>query len=169
MKRIIFVRHAKSSWSNMDLADHDRPLNKRGKRDSPIMAKKLAEDVKHIDLWLISTAKRARKTAKAFQKLIAANETKLEPRIYHAHTSELIQLIHEQDDVHSSCIFFGHNPAFTYLHNEFAAHLLDNLPTCGIFILSSKALKWKDVDKSNTSVETLLYPKMFLNSGTLSF
>ncbi len=164
MKRIYFVRHAKSSWENLSLSDHDRPLNPRGKRDAPIMAAELARRVKHIDLWLISTAKRTRKTAKQFQKLIGAEETILESRIYHAHTSELIQLIHEQHDRHDSCIFFGHNPAFTYLHNHYAKRAIDNLPTCGVFILSSTADKWADVEPDNTQVEELIYPKMILGA-----
>lgn len=145
----------------MSLSDHDRPLNSRGKRDAPIMAGKLAEMVDHIDLWLISTAKRARKTAKAFRKVIRGKEVSPEPRIYHANTSELIQLLHEIDDEHESVVFFGHNPSFTSVHNAFASQLLDNLPTCGIFEMKSTAPTWAEVTPENTKVETLLYPKMF--------
>lgn len=124
------------------------------------MAAALAERTDHIDLWLISTAKRARLTAKAFLKKISATEKIKEPAIYHAHTEELLALLKAQKDHHNSCVLFGHNPAYTYVHNIFAENKIDNLPTCGIFELVSSSAKWSDVDASNTRVEWICYPKL---------
>ena len=68
MKSILILRHAKSSWKHPDVNDHDRPLNKRGKRDAPYMGELLRD--KHLvpDFIISSTAKRARSTAKAVAK-----------------------------------------------------------------------------------------------------
>ena len=64
MKRLYLVRHAKSSWKDPDLDDFDRPLNKRGKRDAPLMGQKLRQADVRPDLIVSSPAKRAAKTAK---------------------------------------------------------------------------------------------------------
>ena len=70
MKTIILVRHAKSSWKNPRLDDFERPLNKRGRRDAPLMGEKLKERQILPDLILASPAKRARKTADLIAKAI---------------------------------------------------------------------------------------------------
>ena len=44
MKSVLILRHAKSSWKDPDLPDHDRPLNKRGKRDAPRMGRLLKKE-----------------------------------------------------------------------------------------------------------------------------
>jgi phosphohistidine phosphatase len=63
MKRLMLMRHAKSSWDQPDLPDFDRPLNKRGKRDAPLMARRLCELGEKPDLILSSPAERAIRTA----------------------------------------------------------------------------------------------------------
>ena len=64
MKTLLILRHAKSDWETPDVADHDRPLNGRGKRDAPRMGRLLRDENLVPDLIISSTAKRARKTAK---------------------------------------------------------------------------------------------------------
>jgi phosphohistidine phosphatase len=63
MKMLLLLRHAKSSWEETDLSDHDRPLNKRGKRDAPRMGLLLQNEELVLDIILSSTAVRARDTA----------------------------------------------------------------------------------------------------------
>ena len=63
MKLLLILRHAKSSWKDPDLDDHDRPLNKRGRRDAPRMGRLLRKEDLLPDLILSSTAVRARMTA----------------------------------------------------------------------------------------------------------
>jgi phosphohistidine phosphatase len=63
MKILVLLRHAKSSWKDMDVSDHDRPLNKRGKRDAPRMGRLLQKEELMPDIILSSTAVRARDTA----------------------------------------------------------------------------------------------------------
>ena len=65
MKTLLILRHAKSSWKKPDLPDHDRPLNKRGKKDAPKVGLYLKEHDLVPDLILSSTARRARDTAQA--------------------------------------------------------------------------------------------------------
>ena len=63
MKRLVLIRHAKSSWKNPGLRDFDRPLNKRGKADAPEMGRRLAQRSLMPDRLLSSPAKRAIRTA----------------------------------------------------------------------------------------------------------
>ncbi|MGZ8804665.1 MAG: SixA phosphatase family protein, partial [Microbacterium sp.] len=83
MIRLVLVRHAKSDWGNPSLDDHDRPLNDRGVRDAPRMARGLAETGFRPEVILSSTALRARTTAEAFaaEFEVAVN---LDPELYGA-------------------------------------------------------------------------------------
>jgi len=73
MKRILFVRHAKSSWSDMSLPDNKRPLNKRGVRDAPDMAQRCKDYGIDVDLIISSSAVRAFSTAEEFHKCYQLN------------------------------------------------------------------------------------------------
>jgi phosphohistidine phosphatase len=68
MKTLLILRHGKSSWKFPDLPDHDRPLNSRGKRDAPLMGRKLAEEGMVPDVIISSSATRAHDTAKKAAK-----------------------------------------------------------------------------------------------------
>ena len=70
MKTLLILRHAKSSWKDPDLADHDRPLNKRGKKDAPEMGKLIKKQKLKPDRIISATALRARKTADEAAKVM---------------------------------------------------------------------------------------------------
>ena len=62
MKLLSLLRHAKSSWKDTSLVDHDRPLAKRGERNAPRMGRLLKDEKLVPDLIVSSTARRARDT-----------------------------------------------------------------------------------------------------------
>lgn len=161
MKTLYFSRHAKSDWGDFRLADIDRPLNSRGKKDAPYIAEKLHEKVGHIDLCVTSSAKRARATAKRYKKVFSFEATLKEPKIYEATVADLMEVVNELPDQYNSAILFGHNPGYTYLFNYFADHALDNLPTAGVFSVHSVAKSWAELDKANSEIGFLIYPKMY--------
>ena len=66
MKKLIIVRHCKSSWSDMSLSDFDRPLNNRGMNDGDLMSGKLLENLSSVDLLLSSSSNRTVLTSKFF-------------------------------------------------------------------------------------------------------
>ncbi len=100
MKKLTLVRHAKSSWKYPNLDDLDRPLNKRGRRDAPMMGKRLAKDKALPDLMISSPAKRAWKTAKIIAREVGYQKANIEKNIalYEAGVSELIQVIQKIDE-----------------------------------------------------------------------
>jgi len=68
MKSVLVLRHGKSTWKHLELADHDRPLNERGKRDAPLMGRLLKKEDLVPEIIISSTARRARSTAEAVAK-----------------------------------------------------------------------------------------------------
>ena len=133
MKTLTILRHAKSSWDFPDLTDHDRPLNKRGERDAPMMGERLKAAGIRPSLILGSSAVRAWRTARIVAKEInyPIEFLQKEPGIYHAGVNKLLDIISDQDDGFNSIMIVGHNPGFTDLANELVQGLTSNIPTAG--------------------------------------
>ena len=116
MKTLLILRHAKSSWDNLDLSDYDRPLNKRGKRDAPRMGDLLRQQDLVPDLIISSTAKRAKKTAKLFAKAVGYKEKiSLENVFYHARPETYIIVLKEISQDYERIMVIGHNPGLEAL------------------------------------------------------
>lgn len=145
-KTLLLMRHAKSSWKDEELKDFDRPLNKRGKKDAPLMAELLEEQKLLPELILSSSAKRASRTAKVIAESCKDPENVLltldslylaEPQAYldeiSAHGGEVERLM-----------IVGHNPGL-----EALAQLLTNkvvsLSTSTIAVIELPIKNWKDI------------------------
>lgn len=162
MKTIYFVRHAKSSWDDVSLDDHDRPLNGRGRRDAPMMARRLLGIDVVPDGLLCSTARRARETAAAFAEVlnIATSEQRYEAALYHAWSPTIEQQIRALPDHWDTILLFGHNPGYTDLANRLQnEHHIGNLPTCGIVGARSQVETWADFSLAEARRIAYLYPK----------
>ncbi len=164
MKTLYIVRHAKSSWS-FDLPDADRPLGVRGRRDAPRVGKYLSDNERTPDLMLSSPASRALYTA-----LIIADEwgypeeeIVLAKGLYHTSSSELLEILKEQDDDKNTIAIFGHNPGFTDLANELGTEYLDNLPTSGVCAYEFDVDAWAEITSKNASRKFLVLPKRLPN------
>ena len=120
MKTLVIVHHAKSSWKDLSLSDHQRPLNKRGKRDAPLMGARLAQWGLPVDRVISSSAVRALTTAEIITQEMGLpwDEIQVEDGLYHASEDEMLDLIWEQDDHIEGLMLFGHNPGMTYLVND---------------------------------------------------
>jgi phosphohistidine phosphatase len=116
MKTLLLLRHAKSCWKDGDLDDHDRPLNKRGKRDAPRMGKLLRDENLVPDLILCSSAKRTRRTAELVAKAAEyRGETRLTGELYEANAGRLLGAIHSLPDSTQRVLLIGHNPGLEEL------------------------------------------------------
>ncbi|MEM6396454.1 MAG: histidine phosphatase family protein [Bacteroidota bacterium] len=164
MKTIYLIRHAKSSWADWSLPDHDRPLNERGKRDAPFMAAKLREQGFRLDGLLTSTAKRARRTARAFRKAYAIDKSKeiRTQELYHANPDHIEAQIQKLPGAWNEVAVFGHNPGFTYLANRSQGAFIDNVPTCGITACRLDVDRWSDWSMTDAERLFFWYPKMWL-------
>jgi phosphohistidine phosphatase len=160
MKLLTLIRHAKSSWKDIELADHERPLNKRGKRDAPEMGHRLAAIDFAPDLVISSHARRARSTAKTIiAELRLAPKLRIEPRVYLSGTNELLQLIHELDEELHHVALVGHNPDFTDLSSILGRADIENVPTCGVVRLELDVATWREVDRGCGRLIDFDYPK----------
>ena len=77
MKRLILIRHAKSSWKDMSLSDFDRPLNKRGMANGEFMSDLLSKKIKSVDAFFSSSSKRTILTSKFFIDKINVNKERI--------------------------------------------------------------------------------------------
>ena len=114
MKTLYLLRHAKSSWKE-PLPDHERPLNKRGKKAAKKMRKVLKKAGIFPDLILSSDALRARETARLVaEKLgLPSEKIRLEPRLYEANVSQILRVIQEVEDSVDFILLVAHNPGIS--------------------------------------------------------
>jgi phosphohistidine phosphatase len=163
LKTVFFVRHAKSSWEDPSLDDIERPLNKRGLRDAPNMAKMLHSRGHVPDRLLSSPANRALTTAVFFAEAfdIPRSEIDVRPEIYEAMPQDLIDLIRSLPEAWSSVYLFGHNPTFTDLVNRFSGNGIDNVPTCGVVQVEADVDRWSHFNPGKASIKAFYHPKQF--------
>ena len=158
MKSVCLVRHAKSSWKDITLSDIDRPLNKRGKHDAPMMAEKLKESGFVPDMILSSPAKRARKTAKHFGTTYNLPVT-LDERLYEADTKIFETLLREAFEQHDHVMLVSHNPGLTCFNDVISNIPLYNIPTAGIVCIAFPTQNAADTLKGKQ--QFFIYPKMY--------
>ncbi len=162
MKSLLLIRHAKSSWDSLTMKDFDRPLNERGHRDAPMMAKRLLDKGVEIDAFVSSTAVRALTTAKYFHEAYKAKKQQLieVPDLYHAPPSVFFEVIANLDDEIKCAALFSHNPGITAMVNRLGAGQLDDMPTCAIFAVHAEIEKWKDFRIMPKKFWFFDYPKL---------
>ena len=114
---LFIVRHAKSDWSHAGVKDFDRPLNKRGEKDAPLIAKWLSNQNLVPQLLVSSPAQRAKQTADAIIKelQIPQNNVVFNKNLYLASTETLLKVMSELDHDCSSVMLIGHNPGLENL------------------------------------------------------
>ena len=159
MRKLILLRHAKSSWKDTSLDDFDRPLNRRGKKDAPIMADKLSMRKIKIDLIISSPAKRTTETAKIFANILGyQSEIIFNDKLYEASYNEILEVINLIDDKYQNVLLVCHNPGITDLANYISNYFIENISTSGIVGLSTNS-SWKNINENGCSLLFYDYPK----------
>jgi phosphohistidine phosphatase len=132
VKTLLLMRHAKSSWRDGELADHERPLNSRGARAAPWMGKWLREQGLLPDQIVASTAVRAVDTAKAVALEIGyTGSLLLSPRLYMADVSAHLEVIGDVESTAGCLLIVGHNPGISETASTLTGVELD-MPTAGL-------------------------------------
>ena len=138
--QLTLIRHAKSSWDDPDLSDFDRPLDRRGLRDAPIMARLVADRQQQIDVILSSTALRATQTAQYFADAL---DTPIEffDQLYNADPRRVADLITARQE---ECIaVVAHDPTLSILARHFGPQI-PHMPTCAVAWFTWSADSWRD-------------------------
>ncbi len=161
MKTLTLVRHAKSSWHDTDLSDRERPLNKRGLRDAPIMGGRAAEAGIRPSLIISSPAVRAWTTARIFAEELGypIEFLQREDDIYLASLDKLLEVVASQDAGFNNLMLFGHNPGLTDFANYLSPGLTNNLPTAGVVSVEIDRDDWLLFDRPESKLVIYDYPK----------
>ncbi|MDH3748799.1 MAG: histidine phosphatase family protein [Gammaproteobacteria bacterium] len=161
MKTLTIVRHAKSSWKNPGLGDRERPLNKRGERDAPIMGSRIAEAGIRPSLIVSSPAVRAWTTARIVARELTypLEFLQREDELYLASVNDILDVIIAQDSGFNSLMIVGHNPGFTDFANYLSPGLTSNLPTAGVVSVDFDRDDWNLRDRPKTELILYDFPK----------
>ena len=162
MKSVLLIRHAKSSWDDPLMSDFDRPLNERGKKDAPQMAKYLLQKDIPIDCFISSPAKRAKKTALHFiaEYGLKSDNIILKSELYLPSEEIFFDVIESTPEEFSHLAIFAHNPGITHFVNLLTDKIrVDDVPTCGIFGVKADIQHWKDFRKATKAFWFFDYPK----------
>jgi phosphohistidine phosphatase len=146
MKTLLILRHAKSSRKK-PVADHDRPLNKRGKSDAPRMGKVLRDADLRPDLIISSTAMRAQKTAAAVaQHSGYPGAVELSPDLYLAGPEGYRRVLRGVPDDFRRVLVIGHNPGLEMLLESLTGSS-ETLPTAALAQVRLDIDCWSELDE----------------------
>jgi phosphohistidine phosphatase len=144
MKTLLIMRHAKSSWGDSSMPDHERPLNARGERDAPRMGKLLRREGMVPQAIVASSAVRAQATARAVAEGMGfEGEIEVDNALYGAAPEGYREVLGKLPDRVDSVLVIGHNPA----SEELLEHLTgedEHFPTAAIARVELDIAHWAD-------------------------
>jgi phosphohistidine phosphatase len=159
MKRLLLLRHAKSSWDDANLSDFERPLNSRGLVTAPFMGELIAGRELPVDLIVSSPAKRAAETAMLVKENGGLNaELRFDERIYEASPQTLLTVASEFDDSSDNIMLVGHNPGIEGFIG-FLTGNIEPMPTAALAIIDLDINTWKDLTSGTGTINTVVRPK----------
>ncbi|MGB8021064.1 MAG: histidine phosphatase family protein [Candidatus Nanopelagicales bacterium] len=165
MRTLVVVRHAKSSWPD-GVPDPERPLGSRGRRDAPVMGKRLGELVGPIDVALISPAHRAQETWALMRPHLVVGEWRTEARVYRDWGRDVIDAIRELPDSAGSALVLGHEPGVSELvlmlsdpaNPGLLSRVANKFPTCAFAVLTADQV-WSGLEPSCAQLDAFSTPK----------
>lgn len=161
---LLIMRHAKSSWKDEGLADHDRPLNKRGRESADRIAQILTAKHCAPDIIWSSDAQRTKETALRMIRVIpGAQQISYEPGFYMAGALHVLDLLSAAKEPDGALMLLGHNPGWEGLFAHFSGHH-ERFPTgaCAVFARKDPAADWRTSEA--WQFKELLRPRDLMNS-----
>lgn len=148
MKTIYLIRHA---HAQPGMADFDRPLSDRGKKEAALIAQKLLNRKVRIDAWFCSSSRRTTETAKLISDEMQnkiSNVYTLDA-LYLASSQLLQEQIIQMGNDFASIALVVHNPGVTELASRICSEVfIDEMPPCAVFAVQSEAESWIDFFKN---------------------
>lgn len=175
MLDLYILRHAKSSWKDLDLDDFDRPLNKRGKLNAAQMGRYLSERNVRPQMVLCSKAKRCKQTLK---RLLAEGFSPSQQvflnRLYLASSSEILEEIRNTSDTVKSLMVVGHNPGLESFieklvedkNNADYLSILEKFPTCALAHIQIDTDCWSTLAPNSGRLYCYITPKQHFSQDT---
>jgi phosphohistidine phosphatase len=168
MRRLLLLRHAKSSWDTPGLADLDRPLAPRGRQTAPLMAQLMAKRRWVPDLVLCSQAERVRETWQLMAPLLGEQiASKTLRTIYPGAPSRLLMTLRRAPDEARTLLLIGHNPGLGAFATSLCgggskkalAKMSTKFPTAGLAVIDFDADRWSEVAGGAGRLEAFVRPK----------
>jgi phosphohistidine phosphatase len=163
---LFLLRHAKSSWNDPAIDDHDRPLAPRGRRAAARIADYATKRAIRPDLILCSSAKRARQTLERIAPSLGRDaEIHIERSLYRATEDRLLERLHVLPETVDSVMMIGHNPEVQDLalmlsrEGPLRTLLAEKFPTAGLATLAFGRLAWKDLDTESGELVDFVAPR----------
>lgn len=158
MKTLYLLRHAKSSWSDHAMDDHDRPLNRRGQQNAPLMGQFMRKSGFVPDMILCSTARRTAETLSLIVPYIG-DETpvRFERNLYLASSDAMLDRIREADASCERLLVVAHNPGMEHLAADLVSRkklngtenlletMLSKYPTAALTVVDFDVEDWREV------------------------
>jgi phosphohistidine phosphatase len=154
MKTLLFMRHAKSSWKEKELTDQERPINKRGRSDAPLMGHLLVDRELIPQRVISSSAVRARQTAEIVVEVVAESTGYRAPidfldRLYMAETPEYYEVLRTLPDDLERVMMIGHNPGLETVL-QLLSNRIESLPTAVVAYIVLPIDHWSDLNFETT-------------------
>ena len=158
-RTLILVRHAKSSWQNKGLVDHERPLNDRGARSAAALGDWLRAR-NHLPTTVVSSD--STRTQETFRGLRLEVPVAFTRTLYHAGPEVMMDVLRGQEA--ASVLMLGHNPGIA----DFAARLVvqppphprfDDYPTCATAVIRFDVAHWTDIGWRSGEVLDFVVPR----------
>jgi phosphohistidine phosphatase len=171
IKHLFLLRHAKSSWDDPTLADHDRPLAPRGRRAARVIAEHLRRKGIAPELVLCSPSRRTRQTLTRIAPGLGENaDVQIDSELYTASAAELLEVLREVPDEVQSVMLIGHNPGIQDLALSLArggsevVRVRSKFPTAALATLELDG-SWRELAPGSAELVSLVKPKD-LSRGT---
>ena len=160
MKRLILVRHAKSSLNQPLVSDHERILNQTGISEAKLIGQYLSNN-KYTPCHIISsTAIRTIETANIIIKQLKfKNNIETQSLIYSDSFLKILNLINNIDNQYQCVMLVGHNPTITQLINHITNMRIDHMPTCGTGIIDFK-VTWDSITEDGQLIDFICPEKL---------
>lgn len=171
MRSLYLLRHAKSSWDDPTIADHDRPLNARGRRAAEQLAQHFRRLALRPQLVLCSSAVRARETlAPISAEMRLDDRIQVESGLYGATAEQLLVRLRTVDNQEPSVLLVGHNPGLQDLaldlagdEPDFIVRLREKFPTGALAEIVTDFDKWSDLSPRTAHIASFTIPRDLAN------
>ena len=170
MKKLYLMRHSKSAWENEAVTDFERPLNERGRKDAPVMAKWIKQNEFEFDYIVSSPATRTLITCRIVLEYleIPFSQINIDERLYEGNVEDVVGLIQEFPNDLESAILFGHNPTIHNLAIFLAKFKYEHVKTSSFIEIVLDIENWADVLSGCGVVSHFVYPKVLQNDDNFS-
>ena len=173
MKKLILLRHAKSSWKDTSLNDHDRPLNSRGKASAPVIGRWLVEREHRPDIVLCSSSHRTCQTARLLKDAMPElPDAIIEDDLYHASPGTMLERLRRLPSTSTTAMIIGHQPGLSTLTRMLAdgtegrrcRRAYEHFPTAAAAVLELACEDWAKLDYQKAQFIDFAKPRELMDA-----